>query len=213
MTGDATGEELVMQAMAGDRYAFERLLVAYYDRLDQSIGRRLQRLYGPLCVVLSSEDVLQHTFTKAWRALAGFQPQGPEAFYRWLAQIARRELYSLARAELALKRDDRRRVRAGGGDAADSAAPPLVEQVAVDSETPSRVAARHEGVQALRVALAELPEHYQRVLGLRYLEGQPVAAVAAAMGCTEGAVLMLCHRAKAKLREALGSASRYLSSR
>jgi DNA-directed RNA polymerase specialized sigma24 family protein len=109
MTGDATGEELVMQAIAGDRYAFERLLVEYYDRLDQSIGRRLQRLYGSLCMVLSSEDVLQHAFTKAWRALAGFQLQGPEAFYRWLAQIARRELYSLARMELALKRDDRRR--------------------------------------------------------------------------------------------------------
>jgi len=66
MTGDRTREELITRASAGDRYAFERLLVEYYDRLDRSIRERLQRLYRPLCAVLSSEDVLQHTFTKAW---------------------------------------------------------------------------------------------------------------------------------------------------
>jgi RNA polymerase sigma-70 factor (ECF subfamily) len=87
----------------------------------------------------------------------------------------------------------------------------LIELVAVHEQTPSRSAARHEREQALLAALDGLPETYRRVLQLRYVQGLSVEAAAAELGCTKGAVMMRCQRAIDKLREALGSASHYLS--
>jgi RNA polymerase sigma-70 factor (subfamily 1) len=210
MAGDETRTGLIARAVAGERYAFQLLLLEYYDRLAGTVGRRLPR---SLRAVLGVEDVLQRAFARAWGNVRRFRPEGPDAFYRWLALIARRELRALIRAERAAKRDHRRRagdVRAGGasGSVAD-----LVELVAVHHDTPSRSAVRHEREQALREALGGLPEAYRRVLQLRYLQGLSVAAAAAELRCSEGAVLMRCQRAIEKLREALGSASRYLSSR
>jgi RNA polymerase sigma-70 factor (ECF subfamily) len=195
--------------VAGERYAFQLLLLGYYDRLAGTVGRRLPR---SLRGVLGVEDVLQGAFARAWGSVRRFRPGAPGAFYRWLARIARRELCALIRAERAAKRDHRRRAGDVRADGASGPVADLVERLAVHYDTPSRSAARHEGERALLEALDDLPEAYRRVLQLRYLRGLSVAAAAAELGCSEGAVMMRCQRAIEKLREALGSASRYLSS-
>jgi RNA polymerase sigma-70 factor (ECF subfamily) len=210
MAGEEAGQDLVARAVAGERYAFQLLLLGYYDRLAGAIGRRLPR---SLRGVYGAEDVLQRAFARAWGNVRRFRPQAPGAFYRWLAVIARRELRDLVRAERAVIRDHRRRVGDVRAEEASGSVADLVELVAVHHDTPSRSAARHEAERALSEALDGLPEAYRRVLQLRYLRGLSVAAAAAELGCSEGAVLMRCQRALEKLREALGSASRYLSSR
>ncbi len=77
--------------------------------------------------------------------------------------------------------------------------------------TPSRCAATHEAVAALEAALVQLPEDYRRAVQLVYIEGQPVSTVAAQMGRTDRAIHNLCFKAKAHLRDLLGSGSHYLS--
>jgi RNA polymerase sigma-70 factor (ECF subfamily) len=83
--------------------------------------------------------------------------------------------------------------------------------VAVTSRTPSASAAGHEAVSAIQSALELLPADYREALQLRYIEGLPMAEVAARLKRTEGAVQMLCQRALKQLAARMGSASRFLS--
>lgn len=57
---------------------------------------------------------------------------------------------------------------------------------------------------AVREALATLPERQRRAVVLRFYGGFDVASTAAALGCAEGTVKSLTHRAVAHLRDELG---------
>jgi RNA polymerase sigma-70 factor (ECF subfamily) len=54
-------------------------------------------------------------------------------------------------------------------------------------------------------ALAELPEHYERVLRMKYLDGRGVDEIAAESGETPKAIESLLTRARAAFRAAYGS--------
>ena len=82
-----------------------------------------------------------------------------------------------------------------------------------DDSTPLRRASRNDALQSMQVALAELPEQYREAIRMRYMEGKSYDEIAEAMGKTPQAVHGLIKRAKQRLRESLGSASAYLSSR
>jgi RNA polymerase sigma-70 factor (ECF subfamily) len=87
----------------------------------------------------------------------------------------------------------------------------LVDLLSAREHSPSRSIARREAVRAVQVALAGLPEDYQRALRLRYFEGKSLEETARIMMRTTGAVRGLLDRAKEKLLAALGRASLYLS--
>lgn len=75
--------------------------------------------------------------------------------------------------------------------------------------TASCLAARDEGVQALTVAIAGLPDDYRVAVQLRHLEGRSVEEVAKELGRTPDAVRGILQRAKEKLQQAIGRASLY----
>jgi RNA polymerase sigma-70 factor (ECF subfamily) len=77
--------------------------------------------------------------------------------------------------------------------------------------TPSGAAATREAVGLVQAAVDRLPEDYRRVVRLYELQGLSIHDVAADMGRSEGAVKMLLARARDRLRESLGSSSRYFS--
>jgi RNA polymerase sigma-70 factor (ECF subfamily) len=87
----------------------------------------------------------------------------------------------------------------------------LVHILCEDSHTPSRSAAKHEGIEAVQVAMAGLPEDYREAIRLRYLEQKSVEEVAAAMGRSAAAIRGLLDRAKKKMRAAMGRSSLYFS--
>jgi RNA polymerase sigma-70 factor (ECF subfamily) len=70
---------LVERCQAGDRSAFDELYHHYHRRLQRFC---LQRLGEPH----DAEDVMQETFTRAWKALPNFA--GERRFYPWLTVIA-----------------------------------------------------------------------------------------------------------------------------
>jgi DNA-directed RNA polymerase specialized sigma24 family protein len=57
----------------------------------------------------------------------------------------------------------------------------------------------------MMAALATLPEHWQRVLVMVYVEDQPYSEVAAALGVSVNAARSLAGRARAGMRRALTS--------
>jgi len=204
--GSEIDGELDGRAAAGDTHALEQLLLLYHDRLSASISRRLPaRLRG----TVATEDIVQDTYIRVFRRISTFTPKGPESFYRWLLTIARNRLIDVQRRHGAAKRGD----GAAGARSPDYASSmvQLLELVAVDDRTPSRSAARHEGILAVQVALAGLKDDYRQAIEMRHIQGLSVAQTAAKLGRTERAVQMLCQRGLKRLKAALGRSSDFLS--
>jgi RNA polymerase sigma factor (sigma-70 family) len=120
-----------------------------------------------------AEDLMQDTFVKATRALAGYRGGSPRS---WLLTIARTTFL-----------DEVRRRREYATDE-----PP---EVAV---TDPDVAAVH----TVQQVLASLPENQRSALILRDQLDLPYEEVAAALGKTLGATKVLIHRARAAFRAA-----------
>jgi RNA polymerase sigma-70 factor (ECF subfamily) len=208
MTAEESEIELVQRAAAGETAALERLLVAHYDRLAAEVARKLPDEFRS---VITAEDVLQETFAVAFREIHNFVPAGRTSFHPWLAAIAQHRLFDLVKGQRAAKRGGGRVAVQGGVRATEGSLLGLLDMLNVDTLTPSRAVARQEAVQAVQVGLASLKEDYRQALWLRYIEGLPVADIAARLGRTERAVHMLCHRGLRELRVALGRSSQFFS--
>lgn len=165
---------LVAQAKRGDEDAFAEL----YRRYADSIYRyALSRGLPPA----DAEDVVSTVFLRAFQSLPGYRERG-WPFSAYLYGIARNALVDLYRR-------DRR--EATGDEALERPEP----QAEVDDQV-----TRRAQLEAVRQALAGLPEDYQEVIRLRLLLDLPTATVAAWMGRKEGAVRVLLHRALQALR-------------
>jgi RNA polymerase sigma-70 factor (ECF subfamily) len=202
--------ELVAMAIAGDRPALERLLLDYCDRLARHIQ---QKLPASVRGVLGVEDVLQETFSQVFRDIGRFEPRSAESFFAWLRTVADHRLQDCLK-EL------RRKKRGGDWAQIRKASEPemssvidLVDMLSAREGTASRRIAGREAIQAVQVAIAGLTDDYRTAIRLRYLEGKSLAETAELMARTPAAVRGLLDRAKEKMREALGRASLYLSTR
>ena len=201
-------DDRIRRAIAGDTDSLGQLLFDYHDRLTQRIAGKLS---PEMRAAIDPDDVVQQTFIEAFRDIGRFQADSDRAFYAWLEKIAQNRLLDMVRARKSKKRGgDRRQVdnRAAGQT---SSIADLFDVLSAKLPTPSRNVARHEGVQALQVHLASLPEEYREVIRLRHLEGLSLEEVAVATGQTIPAVRGLLYRGKKKLRAAMGRSSLWLS--
>jgi RNA polymerase sigma factor (sigma-70 family) len=199
-------EDLVSKAVQGDRGALTALLERHgpliWRGLDGEIPLRWRALLG-------REDVMQEVYLDAILSIKQLTGRTESAFAAWLAALARTTLLDSIRVLEADKR--------GGGCrrvAVESEAESflcLYELLGSTSSTASRAAAREEAKVALEHALGQLSEIHQVAVRMYDLEGQSIGEVAKRLGRTEGAVFMLRARAHRRLREILGSASRFLS--
>jgi RNA polymerase sigma-70 factor (ECF subfamily) len=158
------------------RAAGERIAALFeeHGRMVYGVSRLLLR--DPV----EAEDAAQQTFLSAYRALLqGQEPRDPSA---WLGTIARNECRSRLRAR--------------------KAEPLALVQEPAGDEL-QRDVARHEEIQALCAALAELPAQQRDAVVLREFYGLSYAEVAAALGLSGAAVESLLFRARKRLQEQL----------
>ncbi len=204
----SSDEELVQQAVGGDRSALERLLQQCHRPLRRRVEQRISpALAGKVC----ADDVLQETFAEAFRRIRDFQPRGEGTFLGWLSCIADHRLADMIKACRTAKRGGERVAVGAPLNPEVSTIVDVLALLAVHEATPSRSVARREAVEAVRSALLGLSADYRRALELRYLRGLPVAEIAAQMNRTPRAVHMLCNRGLKALHAALGDASRFLT--
>jgi RNA polymerase sigma-70 factor (ECF subfamily) len=209
MTTNLTNEQLLAQAVAGDRVALERLLLDHYDRLAQRIGRQLP---AEARQAFEVEDILQETFVQVFRDIRGLEPCGEQAFIGWLETIADHRLQD------ALRRAGRKK---RGGDFQRAAEPgpldsnwlPLVELLRGDVETPSQCAAQQEAIQAVQVGMSTLPADQREAIRMHCLERLSLEETARAMQRTPGAIRGLVQRGKVTLRACLVRSSLWFSKR
>jgi RNA polymerase sigma-70 factor, ECF subfamily len=184
MSSSATSAALLPAVAQGNVSAFEEL----YDRYASTV-------YGLLLRILSNADdaqeVLQETFVKAWTSAAMFDAvRGSEV--AWLISIARSRGIDRLRS---------RRTRAEREDEAGREI--SIFSSFVESATGADDAIQSEERQAVRGALAELPESQRIALELAYFEGLSQSEIAARLSQPLGTIKTRMQLGMKKMRERL----------
>jgi RNA polymerase sigma-70 factor (ECF subfamily) len=176
----------VRAVLAGDPEAFAAL-VARHARRVHDLARRMLR------DAEEAEDVVQHAFLNAYRALDRFDPRRP--FRHWLLRIAS----NLCRNRLESRRREPR-ARGTADDGADARSDPPARPDTGPGPEDRRDALR------VRAAIEALPPPYRLAAVLRYVQGLSLEAIVEITEEPLGTVKTHLHRARAALRRALGEA-------
>ncbi|NOQ93272.1 MAG: RNA polymerase sigma factor RpoE [Methylophaga sp.] len=171
--------ELVQRVQAGDKKAFDVLIMKYQQRIVHVIT-------GFVHDPVEALDVAQEAFIKAYRAIPNFR--GDSAFYTWLYRIA----INTSKNHLTARA---RRPPAVDVDAMDATnfydAPELKE-----FETPETSLMSDELQQAIHQAIQSLPEDTATAIKLREFEGMSYEEIAEVMECPIGTVRSRIFRAR-----------------
>jgi RNA polymerase sigma-70 factor, ECF subfamily len=174
--------ELMLRFREGDEAAFVRLVESHRKRV-------LNLAYRFLGDRAEAEDIAQEVFVRVYQARDRYRPDA--RFSTWLHQIA---------VNLCLNEARRRRRRPlwpwSGSDDEGLAIPDPADSPEDELETQALG-------EAVRRALAALPEKQRMAVILHRYEGLSYEAIAQVLGCSVGAVDGLLSRAKGTLRGSL----------
>ncbi|HVW25652.1 MAG TPA: RNA polymerase sigma factor [Polyangiaceae bacterium] len=191
MTVDLPGAEPGPEA--SDEVLLEAARSGHARPFEQLVRRYNQRLFSAVRSIVTSdqeaEDVVQHTYVKAYEHLEQFT--GQAKFSTWLTRIAIHEALGRARRM--------RRFREAFRGAADAGWASGGEQ----QRSPEHEALQRELRTLLEAALDRLPESHRTVVVLRDVEGMSGADVAECLDLSEVAVRVQLHRARSRLKELL----------
>ncbi len=172
---------------AGDEGAFDQLVEGYSGQ----IYALLTRFLGPAS---DREDLVQEIFLRVIRARDRYVPNA--RLSTWLYRITfnlcvNERQRGRGRSTVSLDTDRKDRER-GPQEWADAAA-----------GVPSDELERADVVQAVRTAIAALPDKQRMALILAKYEEMPYVEVAKALDSTEKAIKSMIHRARENLRATL----------
>ena len=178
--------ELVERARAGDKRAFDLLVLKYQQKVANLVARYIRDQS-------ETQDVTQEVFIKAYRALKNFR--GESAFYTWLYRIAINTAKNFLVAQAR---------RPPGSDVEAETA----EQLDVGSRlkeyaTPESLVLTDEIAATVKLALDGLPEDLRIAITLRELEGMSYEEIAEAMSCPIGTVRSRIFRAREAIEKRL----------
>jgi len=162
----------------GDEDAFQLLV----DQQAPVVFRLCYRILGRR---EEAEDAAQEAFVLAYRALGTYRGDGPAA--AWIARIATRECWrraasSARRSATTMRLDD------------------AMAATLPDTADPTRDAIAAEEADAVRSAVAALPDPYREVIALRYFGELSLADIAASTGRPEATVKTHLRRGLERLR-------------
>jgi RNA polymerase sigma-70 factor (ECF subfamily) len=176
----------VARVLAGDREAFGAVVARHARRVHDLARRMLRDAH-------EAEDVAQHAFLNAFRALPRFDPRRP--FRHWLLRITS----NLCRNRLEERRRRPTPLAAGPGDGDDVPAfdpPARAEPDAPGGGAPADPARVREAIEAL-------PDAYRLVVVLRHVHGLSLEAIAEVTEQPLGTVKTHLFRGRAALAKAL----------
>lgn len=193
----ASPDDLLSRAREGDAGALGQLLDGFRDYLLAVAHRELD---DGMRARIGPSDLVQETFLRSQRALAGFAGASEEELRGWLAQILANHCRDLRdKHVLAAKRAIYREVPLG----ADGSAIGPVNGLAANTLTPSGHAMADEELAQLMAALTNLPDDCRQVVWLRNWEGLGFDEIGRRTGRTAEAARKVFSRAVRKLAEQL----------
>lgn len=171
-------EHWVRKAQEGDLEAFRHLWEDHWPRM--------RRLAGHLCKdPAQADDLAQATFVQAWKALPSLKE--PAAFAGWLRRILVNRTRDFWRAQKPMDSLD------------DETSYEPIDDEPLVVETLETL----ERQEAVRHAVAALPEAQRSVVALYYLEEMEVLQIAALLELPKGTVLSRLARGREALRQIL----------
>lgn len=163
---------LIEKAQKGDEQAFGELYEIWAAKVYRFV-------YSKVRVVAASEDITADVFLKAWQKLHQYRRQAGINFSSWLYTIARNaviDYYRLnQRSEISFE--------------------DLPEMASLEGDE------LYRDQSEIETALQRLPEEYEKVLRLRFVEQLPIARVAQIMKKKEDNIRALTSRALKKLKD------------
>jgi len=175
---ETDANHLVSNAQRGDQAAAFELVRIYYER----VYAFLRRLCGK---EEDAEDLTQHTFSRVWQALPGFQ--GRSSVSSWIHGIAYHVYIDWRRVD----RPAEQRTEAWWLDC------PATQ------EAPDAVAARNDIAAVLYAEVDRLDVDLRDTLHLRYYQGLSVEEVADALGVATSTVKYRVRQALDQLQKKL----------
>ena len=180
--------ELITRILAGEKELFHEL-IRPYERMTYLT------VFSVVKNAADAEDGAQDAVISAYRNLASFR--GEAKFSTWLASIAINEgRKRLRRAKVAVMESVDEIVEGLEGDFSPA---PLTDW----REIPLEALERKELREALRTAVAELPDIYRQVFTLRDVEEMDGQETAEVLGVSAGVVKVRLHRARLMLQKRL----------
>lgn len=176
---EQTDQQLVDRVQAGDRRAFDLLVLRYQNRVAGLVSRFVQDSQ-------EVEDVCQEAFIKAYRALASFR--GESAFYTWLYRIA----VNTAKNHLVARN---RRPPASDLEVEEAELTDIGTGLR-DLESPEGSLSTAKLKLAIEQAIEELPEELRTAFTLREFSGLSYEDITEVMDCPVGTVRSRIFRAR-----------------
>jgi len=178
-TPPPSDQQLVERVQAGDKRAFDLLVLKYQHKIISLVGRYVKDHHEAM-------DVSQEAFIKAYRALANFR--GDSQFYTWLYRIAinTAKNYIVSRSRRPPDVDVEANEYGDYGSA----------DVMADVDTPENLLARDQLQDKVFSTLDKLPDDLKTALTLREFEGMSYEEIAQVMGCPVGTVRSRIFRAR-----------------
>jgi RNA polymerase sigma-70 factor (ECF subfamily) len=178
---------LVLQAKAGDRGAFRRLV-------ERHQRRAFAIAVGFVRDEADAHEIVQEAFLRVFKSLDSFE--GTASFFTWLYRIVSNLSIDVMRKPSRRESEslDVARVE-DGGDL------PLVAHI--DGADPQDIVRRAEIRVRLVAALDQLPPYHRGVILMREVEGMSYEEMAAAMGVSKGTIMSRLFHARRKLQRAL----------
>ena len=171
---------LVKRAQQGDQEAFAELVIRH-QRYVYNLAYRLLRDTD------EAEDLAQEAFLRAWRGLGGFR--GEAKFTTWLYRVVTNLCYNRLNGL-------RRQLVDVNADDVDLLASPSDEDPPMAAEAAERRAFLHRQIAAL-------PDKYQLVITLFYLQEFSYQEIAQVLDLPLGTVKTHLYRARERLKQQL----------
>lgn len=182
-----------------DRTDMARLTAGHDAALNDLMERHSERLFHYLVRSLQNEDeaadLAQETFVRVFRNRAKFNPA--QKFSTWLYAIASNLVKDCYRHRI-------RHPQVSLDAQNEQTGSEFGERLADGAASPSEVMQASERAEAVRNAVAALPEELRTPLILAEYEERSQAEIGEILGCTAKAVETRIYRARKHLREALG---------
>lgn len=189
-TSEAADTLLIRSCLAGERIAFDRLVLRYKDRVFNLCLRLLGDYHD-------ANDCAQETFIKMYRALPRFRFES--AFSTWLYRIAVNTCKS-SRSSLSF----RMKKKTVSFDGLDAGAQQNLESASGNPHpTPEQELERRERERVLQEAIDTLSRDHRTLVVLRDVEGLSYDEIGRITGLNLGTVKSKLSRARLKLRKKL----------
>lgn len=171
-------DALVERSQQGDTEAFAQI----YDALVKPIYRYVYYRVDPE----TAEDITEEAFLKIWQNLKKYK-KGASPFSSWAFRIAHNLVVDHYRKDTSIE---------------------MIDETVADTQEHSRPELQMDVKLTnirLHKVIRRLPEHYQQIVILKYINELENSEIAEVVGKSEGAVRVLQFRALEQLRDMLSN--------